>query len=101
MRLTQNQINLITQTISCLTHGVTEVFLFGSRLDDQAKGGDVDLLIETGTPLTLIERAQIKMTLESMIGLPVDILARSRATPATPFQNLARANAVKLIGQPV
>ncbi len=101
MRLTQNQINLITQTISCLSHGATEVFLFGSRLDDQAKGGDVDLLIETGTPLTLIERAQIKMTLESMIGLPVDILACSRATPATPFQNLARANAVKLIGQPV
>lgn len=48
----------------------------------------------------LNERVQIKMTLENMIGLPVDILARGRATPATPFQNPARANAVKLIEQP-
>ncbi|TAJ16606.1 MAG: hypothetical protein EPO47_04035 [Rugosibacter sp.] len=58
------------------------------------------MLIETRTPLMLNERVQIKMTLENMIGLPVDILARGRATPATPFQNPARANAVKLIEQP-
>lgn len=57
MRLTQEQIRRITQTVSRLAGGTAEVFLFGSRLDDRARGGDVDILIETDAPLTLIERA--------------------------------------------
>ena len=47
MRLTPTQIQTITQTISQLTGGTAEVFLFGSRVDDRSRGGDVDLLIET------------------------------------------------------
>ncbi|MDO8959194.1 MAG: nucleotidyltransferase domain-containing protein [Rhodocyclaceae bacterium] len=99
MRLTQEQIDEITRTVAALTHGAAEVYLFGSRLDDRARGGDIDLLIETTTPLTLIERARIKATLENRVGLPVDIVARGSTAPATPFQNLARARAVRLLGQ--
>ena len=96
MRLTRNQIQAITQTVSRLADETAEVFLFGSRLNDQAKGGDVDLLIETCSPLTLLEQAQIKMELESLVSLPVDIIAQVRNTIHTPFQRIARANAAKL-----
>ena len=36
------------------------MFLFGSRLDEEVKEGDVDILIETDSPLTLIDRVRIK-----------------------------------------
>jgi predicted nucleotidyltransferase len=96
MRLTPAQIGLITETVSRLTDGSATVFLFGSRLDDRARGGDVDVLIETNTPLTLIERARIKMELESLLNLPVDILSQARNTVSTPFRSIARAGAVRL-----
>lgn len=96
MRITPAQIHAITQTVSRLTNGTAEVFLFGSRLNDQARGGDVDLLIETHALLTLTERARIKMELESLVSLPVDIVAQARNVTPTPFQRIARSNAIKL-----
>lgn len=81
-------------------HPESDQRYYPNRIPFAAGGGDIDLLIETRIPLILNERVQIKITLENMIGLPVDILARGRATPVTPFQNPARANAVKLIEQP-
>lgn len=99
MRLTPSQIHAITQTVSRLTGGTAEVFLFGSRLDDRARGGDIDLLIETSTPLALVERARIKMELESLVSLPVDIVSQVRNSASTPFQRIARANAVRLESQ--
>jgi predicted nucleotidyltransferase len=96
MRLTQPQIDAITQTVSRFTAGTGNIFLFGSRLDDRAKGGDIDLLIETPTPLALVERARSKMELESVVMLPVDIASRARDSAPTPFQRIAQANAVRL-----
>ena len=96
MRLTQQQTHLITQTISRLAGEHARVFLFGSRLDDKAKGGDVDILIETETPLSLIERAKIKLQLESELGLPVDVITQTRNVTPTPFQTIARKHAFML-----
>ncbi|TAN64848.1 MAG: nucleotidyltransferase domain-containing protein [Methylobacter sp.] len=69
MRLTKQQARTITQTVSRLAGTGTAVYLFGSRLNDQAKGGDIDLFIESDIPLSLIHRAQIKMELESQLGI--------------------------------
>ena len=96
VRLTPAQILTITQTVSRLTDGTADIFLFGSRLDDLARGGDVDLLIETDTPLSLLERARIKMELERLIALPVDIVAHGRESAPTPFQRIVRSNAIRL-----
>jgi predicted nucleotidyltransferase len=96
MRLTEEQTRLVARTVSRITGGANDVYLFGSRLDDTARGGDVDLLLETSSPIGLIQRARIKMELEAALGLPVDILQHVRGTPATPFQTIAKARAVKL-----
>ena len=96
MRLTKQQTHIITQTVSRLAGTGSAVYLFGSRLNDQAIGGDIDLLIESGKPLSLIDRAQIKMELESLLGLPVDIVSKSRGTVATPFQIIAQAQSAQL-----
>jgi len=93
VRLTKHQTDIIIQSVSCWAGANVAVYLFGSRLNDQAKGGDIDLLIETQTSLSLLLRAQIKMELEAKLELPVDIVSKTHDTEATAFQMIARAHA--------
>jgi uncharacterized protein len=96
MRLTKQQTEAIIQTVTRLAGMGAAVYLFGSRLNDQAKGGDIDLFIESDTQLSLIQRAQIKMQLESQLGLPVDIVSKYRGAVATPFQVIAQSQSTQL-----
>ncbi len=96
MRLTENQVALITQTVTRLVGTDASVYLFGSRLNNQAKGGDIDLLIESDTQLTLITKAKIKMELEAKIGLPVDIVSTTRNAVSSPFQHIVKSQAIQL-----
>lgn len=96
MRLSGEQKKFILQTINRLVGEGATVYLFGSRLDVQSKGGDVDLFIESDTPMTYLQRAQLKMELENRLGLPVDIVAKARSATPTPFQTIARARAARL-----
>ncbi len=45
MRLTANQVQIIKQGVAMFAGEDTQVTLFGSRVDDDKKGGDVDLLV--------------------------------------------------------
>ena len=47
MRLTESQIQLINQTAKERFGIMVKVYLFGSRTDDNKRGGDIDLLIRT------------------------------------------------------
>ncbi len=96
MRLTKQQTHTIIQTVSRLAGTEAVVHLFGSRLNDRAKGGDIDLLIESDLPLSLIQRAKIKMELETQLGLSIDIVSKSRGAVATPFQIIAQYNSAQL-----
>lgn len=60
MRISQQQIAVINKTVAELIGSQAVVYLFGSRLNEQAKGGDIDLLIESNQPISLLQRGQIK-----------------------------------------
>lgn len=96
MRLSEYQIDLINQTVLSIAGPETDVYLFGSRLNDAVKGGDIDLFIESATPLPLMRRARIKIQLESMLCLPVDLVCKAKGEDDKPFHTIARNNAVKL-----
>lgn len=96
MRLSQEQIASILEVVKQLAGEDATVYLFGSRLNDRAKGGDVDLLIETGKPLTLLDRTRIKMYLEKKLSLPGDVITENRNDIPAPFHRIARSQAVPL-----
>ena len=60
MRLKTEQIEIIKSLTKEFFGGDSRVFLFGSRVDDSRKGGDIDLYIETKIKENLIDR-KIKM----------------------------------------
>jgi predicted nucleotidyltransferase len=61
MRLTPSQIAAIRTSTALLAGDAARVWLFGSRVRDDARGGDVDLLLELDEAVT--EPAQLSARL--------------------------------------
>lgn len=99
MRLTNRQISGILDAVRRLAGADAKVSLYGSRLDDARRGGDVDLLVESSPPIGLLTRARIKTSLEQCLNLPVDVLAAGLGGPGaadSAFVAIARAQARRL-----
>lgn len=74
MRLSTKEINLIKDTVK-KTFGETIIYLFGSRIDDTKKGGDIDLyLIPKVNEELFKKKIKIKTILEDVLFKPVDII---------------------------
>ena len=96
MRLTFDQTRVILHCVRQQFGDQAQVKLFESRLDDLARGGDVDLLVESEHPPTLRQRALATMALEQALGLPIDIVATQIGNPGSAFAPMARGKAVAL-----
>lgn len=96
MRLAPAQIETVRRTVTEVCGSGATVFLFGSRLDDTRRGGDVDLLLETADEVPTIDRARLKVRLEAALGLPIDLVVAPATRPPTPFAELVRRRGVRL-----
>jgi predicted nucleotidyltransferase len=96
MRLSDEQTRAIVRCVRQQFGTEAQVMLFGSRLNDSSRGGDVDLLVETAARPTLRQRALATLALERALNLPVDIVAVQRGQPASAFARMARAQAQPL-----
>lgn len=61
MRLSQEEVEVIKSCCKRVFGNAAKVFLFGSRIDDSKRGGDIDLLIKTNTVLLGAERLRLKL----------------------------------------
>ncbi len=73
------------------------VYLFGSRTDDSAKGGDIDLLVESAT-ITFADKLGILAEIKARIGeQKVDlVLTKDKVRDLNPFIVAVSEGAVRL-----
>jgi predicted nucleotidyltransferase len=77
MRLTELQQTIIKQETRLIFGDNARVYLFGSRLDDNAKGGDIDLFIESAIAIdgAVLKTLQLNSQLQQAFGLQkIDIV---------------------------
>ena len=93
MRLTTEEQNAIRKVIY-KADPEAQVWLFGSRVNDQAKGGDIDLLI-LSKKIGLKDRTSIRLALYELIGeQKIDLVIAADDT--APFTRIALAEGVRL-----
>lgn len=93
MRLKEYEKTAIVNTVKSLDSAAC-VYLFGSRVDDAKKGGDIDLLVMSNR-LKSDDKRALKMKLHELLGeQKIDIIVAADADD--PFVQLALQTGVKL-----
>lgn len=97
MRLTPEQLQFIKATIARNFGQNARVWLFGSRVDDARRGGDVDLYVEPppGSPDPFMQRLRCLAELKQGLPYPVDLVLADAAL-SRPIDRIARAQGVRL-----
>lgn len=95
MRLTAFEVNAIKQSALEVFGPKVEVVLFGSRVDDEKKGGDIDLYIKTQAGNDVMHKIKFLVSLEQKIGeQKVDVVLA--ADQSRPIEQQAICNGVLL-----
>lgn len=99
MRLTESQRAAIKATVSSTIDPDSRVWLFGSRVDDAKRGGDIDLLVETDK--TLPNRVSALCRLEGSLVMrlgdrKIDVILKDARTTEAPIHRAAREHGVLL-----
>ena len=70
MRLTPHQVAVIRREVAALVHAQAEVRLFGSRVQDGLRGGDIDLWVSSpvAVPNRVLLAAQLVARLQMTLG---------------------------------
>lgn len=69
MRLTQTEQQAIIEAFRARFNDLERIVLFGSRTDDAARGGDIDLLVISGMPYAEAFRASLSASADVQIAL--------------------------------
>lgn len=75
--------------------GEVPVWLFGSRVDDAARGGDIDLYVELPQPASALAVARTRGDLADVLEQNVDLVVND-GRGERPIYAIARATGVRL-----
>ena len=99
MRLDDKTREIIKSEVASQLGGDAIVRLFGSRVDDTQRGGDIDLLIEPSVSLTHRIQAECRLSARLHIklgGRKVDVLIKDPLKPLLPIHDQALRNGIVL-----
>lgn len=99
MRLSNHAINIISQAAKHYFGSQVKIWLFGSRVDDNKRGGDIDLYIEVNEPITDKILKICRMDAEIQIALgeqKIDILITDSNSKVQRIHEIAKRTGVLL-----
>lgn len=100
MRLSAEQVEAIKQEAAHYFGAQVEVWLFGSRVDDKAKGGDVDLYVRVASSdadeLVAARFAFLARLKRRMGERKIDLVLQRAGGDVLPIYELARQQGVRL-----
>ena len=99
MRISSQTQDVIRETVLELFGPDCTVMLFGSRVNDAARGGDVDLLVQSKTPIKDRQRKALQLVARLQIRLgdqPIDVLVLDAQTEQQPIHQEAIRTGVRL-----
>ncbi len=99
MRLRKNQQQIIRKTVREIFGPDATAYLFGSRVDDSARGGDIDLLVRLEKPQVETERKILRLVARLQIRLgdqPIDVLLQDPESTLNPIHLEAQRTGIRL-----
>ncbi|HWP00553.1 MAG TPA: nucleotidyltransferase domain-containing protein [Methylococcus sp.] len=99
MRLSPKTRQIIRETVREIFGPEGKVILFGSRTDDEARGGDIDLLVELPAPVTDRQRRTLQLCARLQLRLgdqPIDVLVIDPSTPRQAIHEHAMRTGIPL-----
>lgn len=99
MRLSSQDLDAIRAGAVQLAGAQARVWVFGSRLDDQARGGDVDLLLEIDEPVAepaLLAAQLAARVSRALHGRKVDVVLKAPNLMHLPIHDIALQEGVRL-----
>jgi len=96
MRLKKDDVKKIKKVIYTKISDA-KIFLFGSRVDDTKKGGDIDLFIETSQDIKLKDELSILTLLElNGITRKIDLIIQTPSRDKSEFFKTIKSEAIIL-----
>ena len=92
MRISEEAARRAVSVISAQYGDGAKIWLFGSRVDDQKRGGDVDIFVETES-MDALRRVMCKSELTEIFDLKVDLIV---GLSDKPIHRIAKATGVRL-----
>ncbi|MFY0665489.1 MAG: nucleotidyltransferase domain-containing protein [Natronospirillum sp.] len=98
MRLSDEQRQILVHTVHRIMGNESELWLFGSRANDTALGGDIDLYIETPPIADPVQRRiELKLALYDQMGeQKIDVVHHMTSEPLLPIHEHARRTGLRL-----
>lgn len=96
MRISKAQVEKVVRLCTDQLNYLPGIWLFGSRVRDETRGGDFDLLIEVKTKLPLLEELRLQYSLSQVLERNVDLLVSTQGQFPGPWQRLAKAQGIQL-----
>jgi uncharacterized protein len=99
MRLSNQARQIVRDTAREIFGDNAKVIVFGSRVDDERRGGDLDILVQTDEPVRERRRKTLQLTARLQMRLgdqPIDVLLLDPETILQPIHEEAMRTGVRL-----
>jgi len=97
MRLAESQALAIGHVIREELGADSCIWLFGSRVDDCKRGGDIDLYVESPTSVSMTKKLAVVSKIQRAIGLrKIDLIVNDGYGELKPIYTTAKEEGVRL-----